>query len=156
MSRHGPGGDVLGHLGPAFLLTVTSRWPEKQKKPNTHNIWLQFHHNRLKQFLSLLGNLFSFISVHIAILVQNYDGTASGVYQADINHSSVIVFMSALNVQIKGVHIIICIKPWTQRVTAQIRGMWWTMMNWLILHVYIGLESAGKFPVNFWKLSTES
>lgn len=27
MSRHGPGGDVLGHLGPAFLLTVTSHWP---------------------------------------------------------------------------------------------------------------------------------
>lgn len=48
MSRHGPGGDVLGHLGPAFLLTVTSRWPEKNK--HAHNIWLQFHHNRLKRF----------------------------------------------------------------------------------------------------------
>lgn len=29
MSRHGPGGDVLGHLGPAFLRTVTSHWPEE-------------------------------------------------------------------------------------------------------------------------------
>lgn len=31
MSRHGPGGDVLGHLGPAFLLTVTSHWPGQQE-----------------------------------------------------------------------------------------------------------------------------
>lgn len=31
MSRHGPGGDVLGHRGPAFLQTVTSHWPVGQK-----------------------------------------------------------------------------------------------------------------------------
>lgn len=35
MSRHGPGGDVLGHLGPAFLLTVTSRWPKKRQTHTT-------------------------------------------------------------------------------------------------------------------------
>lgn len=31
MSRHGPGGDVLGHRGPAFLQTVASHWPGEQK-----------------------------------------------------------------------------------------------------------------------------
>lgn len=29
-SRHGPGCDVLGHLGPAFLLTVTSHRPKRK------------------------------------------------------------------------------------------------------------------------------
>lgn len=31
LSRHGPGGDVLGHRGPAFLQTVTSHWPGEQE-----------------------------------------------------------------------------------------------------------------------------
>lgn len=102
MSRHGPGGDVLGHLGPAFLLTVTSHWPEKQK----HRYLALIH-----QFCCIKSFLFIHFCPHIVIILQNYDGSISGIYQADINHSSVVVFMSALNVHMKGVHIITVIRP---------------------------------------------
>lgn len=49
-SCHGPGGDVLRHLGPAFLLTVPSHWPEK----TTNKHLTYFEENVCQKFKLIL------------------------------------------------------------------------------------------------------